>query len=63
MSRQEAFDRFKIIGFDLLYGAELSWNGTKTMEKDVQGLTNRMGRASLGVRQTTLGIIDRKSVV
>ena len=48
----------------LLYGAELTWNGTRTVEREVQGLTTRMGRASLGVRQTTpLGIVTVESVL
>ena len=48
----------------LLYGAELSWNGTKKEEKNVQILTNRMGRASLGVRRTTpLGIVTAESAL
>ena len=47
-----------------LYGAELTWNGTKSVEKEVQGLTNRMGRASLGVRRTTpLGIVRAESAL
>ena len=29
------------------------WNGTKTVEREAQGLTNKMGRASLRVRRTT----------
>ena len=37
----------------LLYAAELSWAGTKKEERDIQVLTNRMERASLGVRRTT----------
>ena len=46
----------------LLYGAELTCDGSKKMEKEVQLLTNRMGRASLGVRQTTpLGIVMAES--
>ena len=32
----------------LLYGAELSWAGTRKEEREVQTLTNRMGRSSLG---------------
>ena len=47
-----------------LYEAELSWHGTKTMEKDVQLLTNRMGRSSLGVRKTTpIGTITAESAL
>ena len=46
----------------LLYRAELTWDGSKKMEKEVQLLTNRMGRTSLGVRQTTpLGIVMAES--
>ena len=37
----------------LLYWAELSWSGTRREEREVQTLTNSMGRASLGVRRTT----------
>ena len=48
----------------LLYGAELSWTGTKREEKDVQILTNQMGRASLGVRRTTpVSIIAAESAL
>ena len=48
----------------LLYGAELTWDGSKKMEKEVQLLTNRMGRASLGVWQTTpLGIVMAESAL
>ena len=48
----------------LLYAAELSWAGTKKEERDVQVLTNRMGRASLGVRKTTpVGIITAESAL
>ena len=48
----------------LLYGAELFWNATKTMEKDLQLLTNRMGRSSLGVRKTTpIGIVTAESAL
>ena len=46
----------------LLYGAELTWEGSKKMKKEVQLLTNKMGRASLGVRQTTpRGIVMAES--
>ena len=46
----------------MLYASELTWNGSKRMEKDTQLVLNRMGRASLGVRQTTpLGIIAAES--
>ena len=37
----------------LLYGAELTWDGSKKMEKEVQLLTNRMDHPSLGVKETT----------
>ena len=48
----------------LLYGAELSWTGTKKEEKEIQVLTNRMGRASLGVRWTTpVGIVTAESAL
>ena len=48
----------------LLYGAELTWNGTRGMEEEVQRLTNRMGRASLGVCRTTpLGIDAAESAL
>ena len=33
----------------LLYRTELLWSGTKKEERDIQVLTNQMGRASLGV--------------
>ena len=48
----------------LLYAAELPWKGSRKEEKDVQVLTNRMGRASLGVRRTTpVGIITAESAL
>ena len=48
----------------LLYGAKLSWAGTKKEEREIQVLMNRMGRASLGVRQTTpVGIITAESAL
>ena len=48
----------------LLYGAELSWTGTRKEEKEVQVLTNKMGRASLGVRRTTpVGITTAESAL
>ena len=48
----------------LLYAAELTWKGTKKEEREVQVLTNRMGRASLGVRRTTpVGIITAESAL
>ena len=48
----------------LLYGAEFTWNGTRRMEGEAQRLTNRMGRASLGVRRTTpLGIVAAESAL
>ena len=48
----------------LLYAAELSWMGTKKEERDVQVLTNRMGRASLGARRTTpVGIVTAESAL
>ena len=47
----------------LLYTAELSWAGTRREERNIQVLTNKMGRASLGVRKTTpVGIIIAESV-
>ena len=53
-----------IIHGTLLYGAEDSWNGTKTMEKNIQLLTNQMGRSSLGVRKTTpIGIVTAESAL
>ena len=48
----------------LLYAAELTWRGTKKEEREVQLLTNRMGRASFGVRRTTpVGIITAVSAL
>ena len=48
----------------LLYAAELTWKGTKKEEREIQVLTNRMGRASLGVRKTTpVGIITAESAL
>ena len=48
----------------LLYAAELSWTGTKKEERDIQILTNKMGRASLGVRKTTpVGIVTAESAL
>ena len=48
----------------LLYGAELSCAGTKREEQEVQVLTNRIGRASLGVRRTTpVGIVIAESAL
>ena len=48
----------------LLYAAELSWKGTKKEERDVQVLSNKMGRASLGVRRTTpVGIVTAESAL
>ena len=47
-----------------LCGGELSWNGTKTMEQDVQLLTNRIRRSSLYVRKTTpIAIITAESAL
>ena len=46
----------------MLYASELTWNGSNKMERDTQLALNRMGRASLGVRQTTpLGIVAAES--
>ena len=48
----------------LLYGTELRWNGTKMAEREVQGLTNRLAGASLGVRRTTpLGVVTAESAL
>ena len=48
----------------LLYRAEISWTGTRKEEKEVKVLTNKMGRASLGVRRTTpVGIITAESAL
>ena len=53
-----------IVHETLLYGAELSWKGAKKEEREVQVLTNKMGRASLGVRRTTLvGIVTAESTL
>ena len=53
-----------IVHGTLLYGAELSWRGTKKEESDVQVLTNKMGRAALGVRRTTpVGIVTAESAL
>ena len=48
----------------LLYAAELTWKSTKKEKREVQVLTNKMGRASLGVRRTTpIGIIMAESAL
>ena len=44
--------------------ARNTWTGTRKEEKDIQVLTNKMGRASLGVRKTTpVGIISAESAL
>ena len=51
-----------MISGTMLYASELTWNGSKKMERDTQPILNRMGRASLGVRRTTpLGIVAAES--
>ena len=51
-----------IVSGTMLYAQQLSWNGAKGTEREVQLVLNRMGRASLGVRQTTpLGIVAAES--
>ena len=53
-----------LVNGTLLYAAELTYRGSKKEEKDIQVLTNRMGRASLGVRKTTpVGIITAESAL
>ena len=48
----------------MLYAAELSWNSTKKEERKIQVLTNRMGRASLGVQRTMpVGIVMAESAL
>ena len=47
----------------LLYGAELTWGGSRTAE-EAQGLTSRLGRSSLGARRkTSLGIVTAESAL
>ena len=54
----------ELIHSTLLYRAELTWNGTRRVEGEAQTLTNRMGRASLMVCQTTpLGIVTAESAL
>ena len=51
-----------IVSGTMLYAQQLSWNGARGTEREVQLVLNRMGRASLGVRQTTpLGIVAAES--
>ena len=51
-----------IVSGTMLYASELTWNGSKTMERETQLVLNRMGRASLGVRQTIpVGIVAAES--
>ena len=51
-----------IVSGTMLYASELTWDGSKRMERNTQLVLNRMGRASLGVRQITpLGIIAAES--
>ena len=51
-----------IISGTMLYAQQLSWDGSKKTERETQVVLNRMGRASLGVRQTTpLGIVAAES--
>ena len=51
-----------IVSGTMLYAQQLSWNGAKGTEKEVQLVLNRVGRASLGVRQTTpLGMVAAES--
>ena len=46
----------------MLYGAELTWNGKKTVEREYQDAINRMGRATLGAfRSIQLGIVAAES--
>ena len=50
-----------IVSGTMLYAPELIWDGSR-MERDTQLVLNCMGRASLGVRQTTpLGIVAAES--
>lgn len=51
-----------IVQGTMLYGAELTWNGKKTVEKEYQDAINRIGRATLGAfRSTPLGIVAAES--
>ena len=51
-----------IVSGTMLYAQQLSWNGARGTEREVQLVLNRMGRASLGVRQTTpLGMVAAES--
>ena len=51
-----------IVSGTMLYAQQLSWDGSKKVERETQVVLNRMGRASLGVRQTTpVGIVAAES--
>ena len=51
-----------IVSGTMLYAQQLSWDGSKKTEREIQTVLNRMGRASLGVRQTTpIGIVTAES--
>ena len=51
-----------IVSGTMLYAQQLSWDGSKRTERETRVVLNRLGRASLGVRQTTpVGIIAAES--
>ena len=50
-----------IVSGTMLYAAELTWDGSKEMEGEVQGTLNRMGRASLAVRQTPSALLRQRA--
>ena len=51
-----------IVQGTMLYGAELTWNGKKTIAGEYQDAINRMARATLGAfRSTPLGILAGES--
>ena len=51
-----------IVSGTMLYAQQLSWDGSRKTERETKIVLNRMGRALLGVRQTTpIGIITAES--
>ena len=51
-----------IVQGTMLYGAELTWNGKKTIEGEYQAAISRMGRTTLGVFPSTpRGIVTAES--
>ena len=51
-----------IVSGTMLYAQQLSWDRSRKIEREAQVVLNRVGRASLGVRQTTpVGIVPAES--